>query len=182
MIRIASRGKSVAPADPSAVTRSARQWIVRGSAALVVVYLVAVHAMMLWHRVLSASLLEPLIALRWSATVVLLAVMVRFLRLGVPLFRGRRGVGFWLVVLLLHLSFSAPAIAVEDPHSGLTLVLALPVVGGAVAYLLFSHRRPSVRTESPLRRWSWDLLSVRPWHSFRSGFSAVLACRPPPLV
>jgi hypothetical protein len=60
------------------------------------------HAHLLWQRITDLTLFEPVVALRWGATVVILVALARLRRLGVPLFRGRRALILWLVVLLLH--------------------------------------------------------------------------------
>ena len=92
--------------------------------------LVGLHAVLLWQRVASRTLLEPQVALRWIASLLILAGLLRLCRAGVPLLWGRKALGLWLTVLLLHLSFALPGAAEEgsavDLRPGTTLLFVIP--------------------------------------------------------
>jgi hypothetical protein len=60
------------------------------------------HGYLLWERITDLTLFEPLVALRWGIAALMIATLIRLQYLGVPLFRGRRALIFWLVILLLH--------------------------------------------------------------------------------
>jgi hypothetical protein len=150
--------------------------------------LVAFHAVLLWQRLAESTLLQPVPAIRWLATVALVAALYKLHRSGVSLLRGRGAVIFWLLVLLLHVSFWGPmadAAASSEDWSGPGLLLALPALTIILGQL------------SPvLRRFLARLLGDRlPGHgspvgrqlgshslAVRTGFLPVLACRPPPLA
>ena len=162
--------------------------ITRAAAALVVTYLVYFHALLFWQRVLSDSLFRPAVALRWLATAVLLVVMLKLLRAGVPLIRGRRAAGFWLVVILLHSSFFGP-LSAEAPIAGAELpveiFLSLPaVLAAAVIVIAVSGYRRQSKTRTRDVLFSLLHRNKLPSSSYalRDGVLPSLSCRPPPSV
>jgi hypothetical protein len=104
--------------------RSAR-WVLRVAGAALALF----HAGLLAGRLADASIVEPRVGLRWATAALLGALALTFRRHGLPLARGRSGLVFWLLALLLHVG-AAPAPTVVRPEE---LLLALPV--GAVLAL-----------------------------------------------
>lgn len=149
--------------------------------------LVAYHLVLLWQRLVDLSLLQPVVALRWIVTVALLVGLRRMHAAGLPLIWGRRALAFWLLVLLLHVSFLGPlseeatAGGVWSTSAGLALVLpaAAPLV------LLFA-----IVLACWLATWGSATLSTPPRflvfltasleHPSRGGWLPSLSSRPPP--
>ena len=149
--------------------------------------LIAFHAVLLWQRLVDATLLEPVPALRWLATLALSAVLWRWNRNGVSLLRGRAALVFWLLVLLLHASFWGPLSEATDScegWSGQELLLALPAITIALGVVFPEVQRLLARALAGTE--SSDL----PWIAFthnsqsfalRAGCLPILSCRPPPI-
>ena len=180
----------------TAVPRSGGRWrspwrLLRlGAVALGAAYLVALHAELLWQRIASQTLLEPLVALKWGAAAVLVAALLRLRSAGVSLWRGRRAVVVWMLVLLLHAGAAGPApgelAADQGGASGLLLVLPLCASVATVFELgrrLLDRRlrdrglgaRPA-RPRLPRRL----LFAPPPALVFADGFGRVAGARPPP--
>ena len=149
-------------------------------------FLIAFHAVLLWERLADSTLFEPVPAIRWLATVALIALLVRLHRKGVSLLRGRGALVLWLLVLLLHASFWGP---VADPTiscdgwGGPGLLLALP----ALTIILGDVTRSLQRLLARLLSGSGSMgLTAVGWlpqgQSFAETAASVpaLACRPPP--
>jgi hypothetical protein len=98
-----------------------------GSSALVAA-LVGYHVSLLWARLASGTLLEPIAAARWLAALALLTLLVGLRRRGASLVRGRPALVLWVLVLLLHAVALAPGVEVA-PKAAATaeLFLVLPV-------------------------------------------------------
>jgi len=142
--------------------------------------LVAFHAVLLWARIRDLSIFQPLVALEWLAGLLMLVVLWHLRRQRVPLFRGRKALAFWLLVLLLHLIAAPPAAGWVAEPSG--LLLALPATWGLVSWvaLLVALWAVSIRRQAHLpaahrRRGSPSAGSAAsPGHPFQ------LFARPPP--
>ena len=156
----------------------ARQALVTLSTGL----LIAFHLALLWQRFVEARLFEPVPAIRWSATVGLLFVLYRWKRRGLPLFRGRGPLIFWLVVVLLHASFLAPVPA-TDEVVGTGLLWALPAFT-VVLGVAFPHiRRLLARLLGRRDARTFPrvaLLTAERALALRGGYLPSLFCRPPP--
>lgn len=166
--------------DPSSeVTagRTARRWLRRGLVNLPAVGLALFHALLLWHRVESSSLLELGAMVRWGGAVALLLALVRLRRAGVPLLWSRQALVFWLLVALLHAG-AVPALEARaiEPSAGLALVLTLSSVLaslGGLAALTGGRALRGAPASSIFRRPPAHLaFRVRPF--------APLCPRPPP--
>ncbi len=149
--------------------------------------LVAYHLVLLWQRLADQSLLQPAVALRWIATVALLIGLRRMHAAGLPLIWGRRALAFWLLVLLLHVSFLGPlseeAVAGGDwsTSAGLALVLpaaALFVLLSAIILTCRLAARVTVASSHPLRFLAVSTASIE--HPSRRGRLPSLSSRPPP--
>jgi hypothetical protein len=149
--------------------------------ALVVLY----HAFLLWQRVADLTLLEPAVAVRWLATLLLLLGLFRLHHRGVPLIWGRKALVFWLLVLLLHVSFYGPlAEGVEASfdiqHAGLMLALPATVVVlalAAVCLVLLVGFLGVLAVQSPP---TFAPLDAPSGPSLPTGWTLQLASRPPP--
>ena len=149
--------------------------------ALVVLY----HAILLWQRVADLTLLEPAIAARWLATLLLLLGLFRLHHRGVPLIWGRKALVFWLLVLLLHVSFYGPVAEGVEANfdiQGVGLMLALPatvviVVLAAVCLALLAGFLGVLAVQSPP---AFSLLDAPSGPSLPAGWTLQLASRPPP--
>ncbi len=158
--------------------RTAR-FVLRGLAAVPAAGLALFHALLLWHRVTSSSLLEAAVMLRWFAALVLLFALVRLRQAGVPLLWSRQALVFWLLVALLHVG-AVPALEARaiEPSTGLVLTLTLSSVFlaslGGLAALTGGRASRGAPAFSVLRRPPAHRADrVRPFAS--------LCPRPPPV-
>lgn len=108
------------------------------------VALVAFHADLLRQRLADASITEPGVALRWLATLGVLAGLGWLARRGVPLLRDRRALVLWLVALLLHFGAS-PTVSFCPEWLALPAVTAV----GLASIELGRRFRPAERFEPP---------------------------------
>jgi hypothetical protein len=144
--------------------------------------LVLLHALLLWNRLTSLTLLEPMVLARYGAAVALLWGLARMRRSGISLWRGRRAMVFWLLVLMLHASAIVPAegrlhVATE-PGGALLLNLPLTLLAlGAVAQQLARLAEAKVPRPAPAFPLSLDPGEQRALQGF---FPSVLSPRPPP--
>lgn len=155
--------------------------------ALAAAYLVALHAELLWQRITSQTLLEPLVVLKWAGAAALVAALLRLRSAGVSVWRGRRAVVLWMLVLLLHAGTAVPAAGelaadlASPAEAGLLFVLPLCV---SVATVFELGRRLLARraVARPARRTvpRWLLFEAPPGPAFAHGFGRVLCSRPPP--
>ncbi len=160
--------------------------VARLACRVLVALLVIHHAVLLWQRVATQTLFDPAVALRWAATLGLLLAFLRLRRTGISLVWGHKAVAMWLLVLLLHVSFSGPLADSTESTLDLTpgsgLLLAIPATGAVVALLLtllrlvFLSRRDRTCTAT-LRS---NLVEVEANPSRRESWLPQLSCRPPP--
>lgn len=173
----------------STSTRAGRLLLVAPSL-IAATILVAYHLVLLWQRLADMSLLQPAVALRWIVTVALLVGLRRMHAAGLPLLWGRRALAFWLLVLLLHVSFLGPlseeAAAAGDLRASAGLALILPAA--APLTLLFSFFLTcwlavgASRALSPSPLIPLTSLSGDNKHPHRGGWLPSLASRPPPAL
>lgn len=115
----------------------------------------------------------------------LVLVLFRLHHRGVPLIWGRKALVFWLLVLLLHVSFYGPlAEGVEASfdiqRAGLMLALPATVVAvalAAVCLALLVGFLGVLAVQSPP---TFSLLNAPSGPSLPAGWTPQLACRPPP--
>ena len=93
--------------------------------------LVLFHGYLLWQRIASTTLLEPMVALRWGAAALLLVGFAYLQRSGISLIRGHRALVLWLLVLLLHAGM-VPAAEGLRPLAEPELLLAATLWGFAL--------------------------------------------------
>ncbi len=153
-----------------------RTLLVRALLRLAAAGLVVFHGFLLWDRIASLTLLDPVIALRWGAAAALVLGLVRLQRAGVPLLSGRKALVVWSLVALLHATM-VPGIGgltatLAEADAGLWLVLSLSgllvLLGTRVAKsrTVPGHGMPGVST------------GLTP--AFRVACLALLSPRPPP--
>lgn len=149
--------------------------------------LVAYHLVLLWQRLTDLSLLQPAVAVRWIVTVGLLIGLRRMQVAGLPLLWGRRALAFWLLVLLLHVSFLGPLSTENSARgewstsAGLALVLtaAAPLV--LLSTLLLTCWLVAGATVTRSRPLQWLAFSIASSeHPSRGGWLPSLSSRPPP--
>lgn len=173
---------------PSPAHSRMRKMLISASATLLIAFLIAFHAVLLWQRVLDLSLFKPVPAIRWLATAALLVGLYRLHRQGVSLVRGRSAVVLWLLVLVLHVSFWGPLTepsATCDGWIGPGMLLALPAISIILGIISPAIRRLLAKAfESAVLRRPPDrsLFGDRQAYTIRAGFLPTLSCRPPPAL
>jgi hypothetical protein len=145
--------------------------------------LVLFHAWLLGLHLFDGRALEPSSALRWGLALLVAAGFRVLSRRGLPLFTGRRAVGLWLLVVLIHCSAASEggtaALDAAIPES----VTALAQLSAAVATLGAALLAAVTRAARP---WAGG----RPAFSVpvlvaglpSSGFVSCFSPRPPPLA
>ncbi len=151
--------------------------LTRALVRLAVASLVVYHALLLWDRAASLTLLDPAVALRWGAAVALGLGLVRLQRAGVPLLSGRKALVVWSLVALLHAGM-APGIGglaatLAEADSGLWLALSLSGL-----LLLLGTRTGASR--ALLTRATPGPSTPEALPALRAACLAVLSPRPPP--
>lgn len=162
---------------PAPLTVRASQ-LLAGFAAVLAVF----HSWLLWRRLADGVLLEPRVGLRWVAGVVLVGALAWLRSQGVPLLWGRRALGFWTLVLLLHAGTAAEAARVEAGGRGATVaVVVLPATATLVTILL-AFVLPAAGAGPALRLRASGLVTLPPARSLPAAVLPALAARPPPVV
>jgi hypothetical protein len=168
--------------------RATLAWMVRRlrpwALAAFLLYLLPLHALLLWRRIADLSLFETGVALRWGAAAALLVGAGLLHRAGISLWSGRRALTFWVLVLLLHASAAVPLVeeAALDLLASLpaeAFVLTAPVSLALVAswLLLLALRAANDRHRARRPRGCEEpRSSALPLR----GFHAPLLSRPPP--
>lgn len=149
--------------------------------ALVVLY----HAVLLWQRVADLTLLEPVVAARWLATFFLLLGLFRLRHRGFPLIWGRKALVFWLLVVLLHVSFYGPLAegveaSIDIQRAGLMLALPATVVGVTLAAVCLALLVRFLGARAARPRRTCSPLEAPDGPSLLAGWTLQLASRPPP--
>ncbi len=136
------------------------------------------HAHLLWERITDLTLFEPLVAFRWGAAVLTIAALVRLQHIGVPLFRGRRALILWLVILLLHAGSAAAVGSQLELVADFGLLIAVALWVLALEDVLGKRTRTA---DIVLRRaWVPRLAPAR--LPCAPGSLDPLSPRPPPLI
>jgi hypothetical protein len=172
----AARRPAARPADLAASA-------VRAAGHLAFAALGVFHAWLLGLHLLDGRAFEPATAARWILAVLVLAGFRALSHRGLPLFTGRRAIGLWLLVVLIHCSAasdgSAAALrtAIPEPVTVLAqLSVTIAVLGAALAAAAVPAARPWAGGRPahavPL------LIAGRP----SSGFVFCFSPRPPPLA
>jgi hypothetical protein len=141
------------------------------------------HAWLLGVHLLTGEAFEPTTAVRWALAALVLAGFRTLSRRGLPLFFGRRAVGLWLLVVVIHASAAwdgggiAFGAALPESVTALAQLSAFTAVLGALLVAavaarsgLFAARRAG--------RAAPALVAGLP----STGFVLLFSPRPPPLA
>lgn len=154
------------------LARRVAAWALRAAAAALVLQ----HLELLVRRFADATIAEPLVLLRWLGAVAVVAGGLALHRRGRAPWRGRSGLAFTLVVLLLHAGGGVPA----APNLADTLlVLPAGLLAVALAAALVDDRRAAT-APAPLLATSRRRRPDPPRVSTSAGFLRLFAPRPPP--
>jgi len=157
---------SLRPASPYARVRGVWAALWAGLGRVSVGILVVFHAWLFWLHATEGKLFEADVALRWLVAGAVALAFWGLRRLGLPLFRGRRAVVLWLLVVLIHGHAvwtgdagqvhlaSLPQAAVEFAPAGLYLAVAATALLFLAWWLQHAAlpRRP-MRSSVPGRRF-----------------------------
>jgi hypothetical protein len=145
---------SVAPAVRRSATRPAglAAAAARALGQLGLAALVVFHVGLLGQHLFDGRALEPATAARWGLAALVLAGFRALSRRGLPLFVGRRAVGLWLLVVILHCSAAweggaaaSLGTAVPESVTALAQLSAVVLVLGTVLTAAFA---------AATRRWA----------------------------
>lgn len=106
------------------------------------------HLQLLWARLSEGALLRPGVALRWGLGLLAVAGFLQLRRRQVPLIRGRRALGLWTLVLLLHWSAASDPAGVGRPSP--EFLVPLPVTITLAAALLATSLLGTPTASRPL--------------------------------
>jgi hypothetical protein len=146
--------------------------------------LVVFHVWLLGTHLIDGRAFEPATAVRWVLAVLVLTGFRALGRRGLPLVFGRRAIGLWLLVVIIHCSAAwdgAAAAALDRavPESVTALAqfsATTLVLGAALAIALATIRRPG--TGGRPARSAPAMVAGLPMAGFAFQFSP----RPPPLA
>ncbi len=134
------------------------------------------HGQLLWQRIASFTLLDPLVAIRWAAATLILAGFVYLQLAGSSVLWGHKALILWLLVLLVHAG-TVPAQGYQ-PLAEPGLLLAISFWGFALRAILGElERLAGGRAPRPARILSAGRAAGRPREA---EFPEPLSPRPPP--
>ncbi len=135
------------------------------------------HLQLLWSRVSEGALLRPAVSLRWALGLLALAGLLHLRRLRLPLLGGRRALGLWTLVLLLH--WSAGSEATGRGPTPAELLAPLPVTITLATALLAISLLAAPTVRKPLSSLA-GLGARRAERPRRTGLLLPSLPRPPP--
>lgn len=137
---------------PGTLVRRLLRWAAVGSVAALAVF----HGVLLWSHALDGRLADPAVALRWVASLGIVALFVALRRSGIPVLWGRRALVLWLLVVMLHAWAARPALASAldevSPADAAFALFVVPAVGAILTAgiaLLRAMRRRSTLARGP---------------------------------
>jgi hypothetical protein len=148
-------------------------WALRVAGAV----LVLLHFLLLVRRFADATIGEPAVLLKWLGGVAILASAEALRRRGGVPWKGRAGLAFTLVILLLHMGGAAPATSTL-PET-LFVVPSGLILAAAFAWtfvLAFSASGDATPRSAPAGR----RCAEPPHVTVTRGFRRIFASRPPP--
>jgi hypothetical protein len=92
--------------------------------------LVAFHVWLFWGQWQVGLLTDPLVALRWGGSALLVAALIALHRRGVPLFRGRQALVVWTLAAVVHVGADSAAVPPSPEFSSTGLTFVVPSVAG----------------------------------------------------
>ena len=152
----------------------------RAVVGLVTLALVAFHAVLFVRRLRDLSIFEPSVALRWSGTLLLIALLAAFVRRGTSLVRGRSALAFWLLVLLLHTIPTPAALDGATPADVLVAVPASSLLAATLAVALLLTALLVRSATVTAARVAWRRRGRIGPNEVDSGYCSLLFARPPP--
>jgi len=164
---------------PEALVSSA----LRALGGLLLAILAGFHVWLLGLHVITGEAFEPTTAVRWALAALVLAGFRALSRRGLPLFVGRRAVGLWLLVVVIHASAAwdgggiAFGVALPESVTALAQVSAFTAVLGALLVTAFAVRA-GVFAAGRAGRAAPALVAGLP----STGFVLLFSPRPPPLA
>jgi hypothetical protein len=156
---------------------------VRALGGFLLAALAGFHAWLLGVHLLSGEAFEPTTAVRWALAALVLAGFRALSRRGLPVFVGRRAVGLWLLVVVIHASAAWDA-------GGVAFGAALPESVTALAQMAAAATLVGVVIGAALAAPAGCFPGVRRGHLApdlvaglpSSGFVFSYSPRPPPLA
>ena len=148
---------------------------------LLLAVLAAFHAWLLGHHFVTGEAFEPATAVRWVLAALVLAGFRALSRRGLPLLVGRRAVGLWLVVVVIHASAATDggglvlSAAIPESATALAQISVAAVALGAMLDAALTARA-GLFTTGRARRPAPALLGGLP----STGFAFRFSPRPPP--
>ena len=108
--------------------------------------LIAFHVWLFWGQWQVGRLADPLVAVRWGGSVLLVAALIVLQRRHVPLFRGRQALVIWTLAAVVHVGADSAALSASPEFSSSGLIFVVPSVAGvaliaACAALAITRRR-----------------------------------------
>ena len=155
----------------------------RALGGLLLAILAAFHVWLLGLHVVTGEAFEPTTAVRWALAVLVLAGFRALSRRGLPLFVGRRAVGLWLLVVVIHASAAwdgggvAFGAALPETVTALAQVAAVTAVLGALLVAAVAARA-GFFAAGRAGRAAPALVAGLP----STGFVFLFSPRPPPLA
>jgi hypothetical protein len=103
------------------------------TAAVSALALIVFHAALLWNQIGDGRVLDPIVAVRWGVGAVLLGALAGLRRAGVPVLWGRRALGVWVLVAVMHVTaVPAPDLgALTGTAPNTTQIVTLPTAAAA---------------------------------------------------
>jgi hypothetical protein len=155
----------------------------RALGGLLLAILAGFHVRLFGLHVVTGEAFEPTTAVRWALAALVLAGFRALSRRGLPLFVGRRAVGLWLLVVVIHASAAwdgggaAFGAALPETATALAQVAASAAVLGALLVTAFAARAGRFAAGCAGRA-APALVAGLP----SSGFAFSFSPRPPPLA
>lgn len=155
----------------------------RATGGLLLAVLAGFHVWLLGLHLVTGEAFEPTTAVRWLLALAVLAGFRALSRRGLPLLFGRRAVGLWLLVVVIHASAAADggstAFSPAIPES-VTALAQLSAVTAALGVLMAAALAAGTGRGSPRRfgRPAPSLVAGLP----ARGFVLLFSPRPPPLA
>lgn len=154
----------------------------RALGGLLLAVLAGFHVWLLGHHLVTGEAFEPATAVRWVLAALVLAGFRVLNRRGLPLLVGRRAVGLWLVVVVIHASAAADgglalSAAIPESATALAQISVAAVALGAILDAALTARA-GLFTTGRARRPAPALLGGLP----STGFAFRFSPRPPPLA
>jgi hypothetical protein len=132
------------------------------------------HSALLWRRIETLEIAEPLVLMRWLGVAAILALVALLRRQRVSLLRGRGAVVIWLLIALLHVGVGSDGRPAHHDQPIELLVISLSVALAAVPLAAAIGTLTTLRLSGLVGTIEHSFTAAAP----PGGYSP----RPPPLV